>query len=67
MNMRRSIAIWLTECGGFDQPAVEVVMGHTPASNDMAAVYRQRVNDERLEAVADHVRKWLFPRKPKAK
>ena len=35
-------------------------MGHSPAANDMAAVYRQRVTDERLKAVTDHVRKWLF-------
>jgi integrase len=46
-----------------DQVAVDVVMGHTPGSNDMAAVYRQRVNDSRLEAVAAHVRAWLFPPK----
>ncbi len=26
----------------------------------MASVYRERISDERLKAVADHVRKWLF-------
>ena len=35
-------------------------MGHAGASNDMSAVYRQRVDDERLLAVTNHVRKWLF-------
>jgi hypothetical protein len=43
-----------------DQPAVDLVMGHTPHANDMAARYRQRIGDERLEKVAEHVRKWLF-------
>ena len=43
-----------------DQPAVDLVMGHTPHANDMAARYRQRVSDDRLEAVAEHVREWLF-------
>jgi hypothetical protein len=43
-----------------DQPAVDVVMGHTPHANDMSARYRQRVGDERLKAVAEHVRKWMF-------
>ena len=36
MNLRQSIAIWLTECGGFDQPAVEAVdlMDHLVATVD---------------------------------
>jgi len=41
-----------------DQIAVDHVMGH--ARDDMASVYRERVGDERLKAVTDHVRKWLF-------
>lgn len=44
-----------------DQVAVDHVMGHVPASNDMGAVYRQKINDARLEALANHVRAWLFP------
>jgi integrase len=43
-----------------DQVAVDYIMGHAPANDDMAAVYRQRINDERLQAVATHVRSWLF-------
>ncbi|MFZ1933429.1 MAG: hypothetical protein WBL72_05630 [Thermoguttaceae bacterium] len=43
-----------------DQVAVDLIMGHVPAANDMAAVYRQRVSDARLVAVTEHVRKWLF-------
>jgi integrase len=41
-----------------DQVAVDLVMGHE--RNDMASVYRERISDERLKAVADHVRAWLF-------
>jgi integrase len=43
-----------------DQVAVDHIMGHAPAGNDMAAVYRERISDERLIAVTEHVRKWLF-------
>jgi integrase len=46
-----------------DQVAVDFIMGHSPRSDDMAAIYRQRISDERLQAVADHVRQWLFPDK----
>jgi integrase len=42
-----------------DQPAVDHVMGHEIAN--MSAVYRERISDERLKAVTDHVRTWLFP------
>ena len=44
-----------------DQVAVDHVMGHS--RNDMASVYRERIGDERLDAVSDHVRGWLFPRR----
>jgi hypothetical protein len=33
-------------------------MGH--ARDDMASVYRERIEDARLVAVTEHVRKWLF-------
>jgi integrase len=41
-----------------DQVAVDYIMGH--AREDMTSVYRERISDERLRAVADHVRAWLF-------
>jgi integrase len=41
-----------------DQPAVDFIMGHVDAS--MAGHYRERIDDRRLRAVADHVRAWLF-------
>ncbi len=40
--------------------AVQAIMGHAPSSNDMNAVYRERVDDDRLRAVVDHVRTWLY-------
>ena len=41
-----------------DQVAVDHVMGHT--RDDMASAYRERISDQRLKAVSDHVRAWLF-------
>ena len=42
-----------------DQPAADFIMGHeTP---HMSSVYRERISDERLKAVTDYVRTWLFP------
>jgi integrase len=46
-----------------DQVAVDHIMGH--ARNDMASEYRERVFDERLKAVTDHVRRWLFGKRQK--
>lgn len=43
-----------------DQVAVDYIMGHAPGDNDMAAVYRQYISDDRLQAVTDTVHKWLF-------
>jgi|SRR5579884_301214 len=42
-----------------DQPAVDFIMGDEVPN--MSAVYRETISDERLRAVADHVRRWLFP------
>jgi integrase len=41
-----------------DQVAVNSIMGH--ADESMAAVYRERISDERLLAVTNHIRQWLF-------
>ena len=43
-----------------DEAAADAIMGHAPRSDDMAAVYRQRIDDDRLRAVTDYVRRWLF-------
>jgi integrase len=51
--------------GTRDQVAVDVIMGHD--RGDMASVYRERIDDDRLLAVVNHVRAWLFPSESKAK
>lgn len=43
-----------------DLVAVQAIMGHAPSSGDMSAIYRQRVSDERLQAVVEVVHKWLY-------
>ena len=41
-----------------DQPAVDFIMGHEVPH--MSSVYRETISDERLKAVTDYVRTWLF-------
>lgn len=41
-----------------DQIAVDHIMGHV--RDDMAGLYREGVDDNRLRAVTDHVRTWLY-------
>ena len=45
-----------------DIPAVRLVMGHADGSID--DVYREGIDDSRLQAVAEHVRQWLFGEAP---
>ncbi len=44
--------------GARDSVAIDRIMGHADPS--MGAVYRERIDDDRLQAVAEHVRRWLF-------
>jgi integrase len=44
-----------------DQVAVNFVMGHAPSESDMSANYRHDIEDSRLEAVAEHIHRWLLP------
>jgi len=57
-GLRRSFETIGGETG--NQVAVDHIMGHVPAANDMGAVYRQHVAESALRQVTDHVRKWLF-------
>lgn len=48
--------------GSLDLVAVSHITGRAPPAGDMASIYRQRVSDDRLRAVVDHVHGWLFKR-----
>jgi integrase len=50
--------------GSKDQVAVDAIMGHVPQG--MSALYRERIEDDRLVAVADYVHRWLFESKEPA-
>ncbi len=46
-----------------DPIATRHIMGHAESANDMSAIYREDVDDDRLRAVTDHVRAWLYETK----
>lgn len=52
--LRHTFQTVAEECKDF--PAIGLVMGHVDHS--MAAAYRERISDDRLELVAETVRKW---------
>jgi integrase len=47
-----------------DQPAADYIMGHEVPH--MSSIYRETISDDRLKAVAEHVRKRLFGEPPAA-
>jgi len=63
-DLRRTFCTIADE--SLDGAAVKLVMGHRPHQADMTSVYRQRFPDERLRAVSERVRTWLYG-KPKRK
>ncbi len=48
--------------GSRDTVAIDLIMGHSDPS--MAGHYRERIEDSRLRAVAEHVRQWLYAEAP---
>lgn len=57
-DLRRTFQTVAAESTDF--PAVKLIMGHTPHATDMSATYTQRISDERIKKVCQHVRSWLF-------
>lgn len=41
-----------------DPPAINLIMGHT--DNSMSGFYRERIGEDRLRRVVDHVHDWVF-------
>lgn len=69
-DLRRSFqTISENQAERYDLPAIRAIMGHCDDANDMSSEYRQNISDERLKAVTDSVRNWLFaaPKKRGAK
>jgi len=51
-----------------DRPAVDLIMGHDdPADMRSHYVAGSRITDDRLKAVTDHVRAWIWPKPAKKK
>lgn len=57
-RLRHTFRTVADECR--DQPAINLIMGHS--ANDMPSNYRHGISDDRLRAVTNYVRRWLFPR-----
>jgi integrase len=57
-SLRRTFSTIGSAAG--DKIAVDFIMGHIAASDDMSAVYRQKTFNSPLKKVTDHVRDWLL-------
>lgn len=47
-----------------DRGAIDLVMGHEDPA-DMRTHYVARISDDRLRTLADHIRRWLYPKAAK--
>lgn len=57
-DLRRTFQTVASET--LDFPAVKFVMGHAKGARDMSALYTQHISDDRIQAVCEHVRQWLY-------
>jgi integrase len=61
-SLRHTCATIGEECG--DSKAIEFILGHVPLAEDMSVPYRERMLDERLRKVTEHIRQWAFAKSP---
>ena len=62
-SLRRTFETIATT-SGVSQAVIDAIMGHVPASDDMSAVYRQKIFNEQLLQCSNHVRKWYQGKLP---
>jgi integrase len=62
-SLRRTFET-IASTGGVSQAVIDAIMGHVPASDDMSAVYRQKVFNEQLLHCTNHVREWYLGNLP---
>lgn len=55
---------FLTVAEAQSEAATKFIMGHAPPNEDMSAIYREQITDDRLLAVTNYVRDWLFKQTP---
>ncbi len=62
-SLRRTFETIATTAG-VPQAVIDAIMGHVPASDDMSAIYRQKVfNDQQLQCT-NHIREWYLGNLP---
>lgn len=57
-DLRRTFATVADQT--LDFVVTQYCMGHSPTNSDMSAIYRQRLDDDRIKRVCLHVHDWLF-------
>ncbi|MCC7336165.1 MAG: integrase [Pirellulaceae bacterium] len=58
-DLRRTFQTVAENMEPIDPAAIRAIMGHVDGQRDMSSRYRQNIADKRLQAVTEHVRKWL--------
>ncbi len=62
-SLRRTFETIATT-SGVSQAVIDTIMGHVPASDDMSAVYLQKIFNEQLLQCSNHVRQWYLGKLP---